>query len=87
MVSNYVDLAIAELKKNYKFKFGGVHNMELKKKRATVARKGVNPFRKELCVFKSKPASKTLCCFPMKKFEGDGDSSGQLRNYLTLIQC
>ena len=59
-MSNYVDLAIAELKKNCKFKLGGVHNMKLKKKRATVARKGVNPFRKEPCVFKSKPASKTL---------------------------
>ena len=87
MVSNYVDLAIAELKKNCKFKFCGVHNMKLKKKQAIVARKDVNPFRKEPCVFKSKPASKTLCGFPMKKFEGDGDSSGQLRNYLTLIQC
>ena len=87
MGSNYVDSAITELKKNGKFKIGGVHKMKLKKKRAAVARKGVNPFRKEPCVFKSKPASKTLCGFPMKKFEGDGDSSGQLRNYSTLIQC
>merc|ERR1719181_510716 len=33
---------------------------QLKKKPATPARKGVNPFTKEPCVFKAKPASKTV---------------------------
>merc|ERR1711877_80914 len=42
---------------------------ELKKKPVTPARKGVNPFTKEPCVFKAKPASKTVRALPMKKFE------------------
>merc|ERR1712166_905016 len=37
----------------------GVAVAKLKKKPATKARKGVNPFTKEPCVFKAKPASKT----------------------------
>ena len=69
VVINYMELAAAELKKNGKFKLGGVLNMKLKKKPATAARKGVNPFTKEPCVFKAKPASKTVKCFPMKKFK------------------
>ena len=68
-ITSYVELAATELKKNGKFKFGGVLNMKLKKKPATPARKGVNPFTKEPCVFKAKPASKTVKCFPMKKLK------------------
>ena len=44
-------------------------NIKLKKKPATAARKCVNPFTKEPCVCKSKPASKIVKCFPMKKFK------------------
>ena len=40
--------------------------MKLKKKPATKARKGVNPFTKEPCVFKTKPASKIVRVLPMK---------------------
>ena len=44
--------------------------MKLKKKPATnKARKGVNPFTKEPCVFKAEPASKTVRVLPMKKFK------------------
>merc|ERR1711865_1047155 len=50
VITTYVELAAAELKKNGKIK--------LKKKPAKAARKGVNPFTKEPCVFKAKPASK-----------------------------
>jgi hypothetical protein len=46
--------------------------MKLKKKPARPARKGVNPFTKEPCVFKAKPASKTVRALPMKKFKGPG---------------
>merc|ERR1711924_99323 len=53
------DVGAAELKKHGKFKIGGLLNMKLKVKAATPARKGVNPFTKEPCVFKAKPASKT----------------------------
>merc|ERR1712178_532094 len=68
-ISTYLELAAAELKKNGKFKLGGILNMKLKKKPARPARKGVNPFTKEPCVFKAKPASKTVRCLPMKKLK------------------
>merc|ERR1712137_898773 len=62
-------VAADQLKKNGSFKFGGVLNLKLKKKPATPARKGVNPFTKEPCVFKAKPASKTVRVLAMKKFK------------------
>merc|ERR1712227_481499 len=65
----YMALAAAELKKSGQFKFGGCLNMKLKKRPAQAARKGINPFTKEPCVFKAKPASKTVRALPMKKFK------------------
>merc|ERR1711941_173090 len=62
-------VAADELKKNGSFKLAGMLKVKLKKKPATPARKGVNPFTKEPCVFKAKPASKTVKVFPMKKFK------------------
>merc|ERR1712022_102922 len=64
-----VALAATQLKKSGQFKFAGALNMKLKKKPATAARKGVNPFTKEPCVFKAKPASQTVRALPMKKFK------------------
>merc|ERR1712100_584396 len=64
-----VALAATELKKNGKFKFAGALNLKLKKKPATAARKGLNPFTKEPCVFKAKPASKTVRALPMKRLK------------------
>merc|ERR1719182_768383 len=69
VIAAYMDLAAAEIKKNGAFKLGGIINMKLKKKPARPARKGVNPFTKEPCVFKAKPASKTVRALPMKKFK------------------
>merc|ERR1719446_204919 len=69
VITAYLELAAGELKKTGKFKLGGVLNMKLKKKPATPAKKGINPFTKEPCVFKAKPASKTVRCLPMKKFK------------------
>jgi len=69
VVTQYVELAAAELKKNGKFKLGGVLNMKLKNKAASPARKGVNPFTKEPCVFKAKPASKKVRVLPLSKFK------------------
>jgi len=69
VIVSYMELAAAELKKNGSFKVGGVLNMKLKKKPATPARKGVNPFTKEPCVFKAKPASKTVKAIAMKKLK------------------
>merc|ERR1719401_658536 len=64
-----VALAAKELKSHGNFKIGGAFNLKLKKKPATKARKGVNPFTKEPCVFKAKPASQTVRALPMKKFK------------------
>merc|ERR1719281_140289 len=62
-------VAVAQLKSAGSFKFAGMLNMKLKNKPAQKARKGINPFTKEPCVFKAKPASKTVKCFAMKKLK------------------
>merc|ERR1712023_153957 len=67
VVASYMSVAAGQLKKNGSFKFVGA--LKLKKKPATPARKGVNPFTKEPCVFKAKPASQTVKCFAMKKLK------------------
>merc|ERR1719373_1183485 len=69
VMEGMMSLAADELKKSGSFKLAGALNLKLKKKTATPARKGVNPFTKEPCVFKAKPASKTVKAFPMKKLK------------------
>merc|ERR1712224_325495 len=69
VLDGIVSLAAQQLKKNGTFKIGNVINLKLKNKPATPARKGVNPFTKEPCVFKAKPASKTVKALPMKKLK------------------
>merc|ERR1712019_115510 len=69
VLDGLMEVAASELKKNGSFKIGGCLNMKLKKKPATPARKGVNPFTKEPCVFKAKPASKTVRALAMKKLK------------------
>merc|ERR1712072_1599368 len=61
--------AMKAVKKSGSFKLAGMLNLKLKDKPATKARKGINPFTKEPCVFKAKPASKTVKCFAMKKLK------------------
>merc|ERR1712138_380307 len=68
-VEAIMGVASEELKKTGSFKLAGMLNMKLKKKPAQPARKGVNPFTKEPCVFKAKPASKTVRALPMKKLK------------------
>merc|ERR1712176_1022731 len=68
-VEAYMALAATQLKTSGSFKLAGAINMKLKKKPARPAKKGVNPFTKEPCVFKAKPASKTVRALPMKKFK------------------
>merc|ERR1712167_113527 len=68
-VEGVLGLAAAQLKTNGTFKVAGMLNLKLKVKPATPARKGVNPFTKEPCVFKAKPASKTVRALPMKKLK------------------
>merc|ERR1712187_22407 len=62
-------VAAAQLKKVGSFKLAGALNLKLKQKPATPARKGINPFTKEPCVFKAKPASKTVKALPLKKMK------------------
>merc|ERR1711904_458312 len=69
IITAYMELAAGELKKTGQFKIAGMLNLKLKKKPATPARKGVNPFTKEPCVFKAKPASKTVRALAMKKLK------------------
>merc|ERR1711907_626013 len=69
VMEGIVQIAAEQLKKNGSFKLAGALNLKLKKKPARPARKGVNPFTKEPCVFKAKPASKTVKAFPMKKLK------------------
>merc|ERR1711865_79396 len=69
VMEGIIEIAAEQLKKNGSFKLAGALNLKLKKKPARAARKGVNPFTKEPCVFKAKPASKTVKAFPMKKLK------------------
>merc|ERR1712059_147281 len=69
VIEGIVNVAADQLKKNGSFKLAGALNLKLKKKPARPARKGVNPFTKEPCVFKAKPASKTVRALPMKKLK------------------
>merc|ERR1712187_387110 len=64
-----MSVAATQLKKVGSFKIAGALNLKLKQKPAMPARKGVNPFTKEPCVFKAKPASKTVSALPMKKLK------------------
>merc|ERR1712217_382793 len=68
-VEGLLGVAAEQLKKQGSFKLGNCVNLKLKNKPATPARKGVNPFTKEPCVFKAKPASKTVKGYAMKKFK------------------
>merc|ERR1712185_515660 len=69
VVGALMGVAVEQVKKSGSFKLAGMLNMKLKSKPATPARKGVNPFTKEPCVFKAKPASKTVRCLAMKKLK------------------
>merc|ERR1712031_53069 len=69
IMEGIIEIAAEQLKKNGSFKLAGALNLKLKKKPARPARKGVNPFTKEPCVFKAKPASKTVRALAMKKLK------------------
>merc|ERR1712110_678285 len=47
----------------------GLVATQVKKTPARPARKGVNPFTKEPCTFKAKPASKTVKARPLRKLK------------------
>merc|ERR1712217_28101 len=68
-METYLDICASELKKSGSFKIGQALKLKLKKKPATPARKGVNPFTKEPCVFKAKPASKKVRALALKQLK------------------
>merc|ERR1711924_536955 len=68
-VEGLLGLAAAQMKKIGSFKVAGMLNLKLKVKPATPARKGVNPFTKEPCVFKAKPASRAVRALALKKLK------------------
>merc|ERR1719263_1093007 len=69
IVDAMMTVAAEQVKKSGSFKLAGMLNMKLKNKPATKARKGINPFTKEPCVFKAKPASKTVKVYPLAKLK------------------
>ena len=69
VVEALMTVACDQIKKNGSFKIAGMLNLKLKKKAACAAKKGINPFTKEPCVFKAKPASKTVKVYAMKKLK------------------
>merc|ERR1712139_645513 len=69
VIESLFGVATNEIKKKGNFKLAGMLNLKLKKKPATPAKKGINPFTKEPCVFKAKPASKTVRALAMKKLK------------------
>jgi len=52
-----------------KFVFPGLMKIEVKKKPATKARKGINPFTREETMFKAKPAHRVVRIKPLKKMK------------------
>merc|ERR1712118_578938 len=62
----YLAICASELKKTGSFKIGQSLKLKLKSKPATPARKGVNPFTKEPCVIKAKPASQAVRGFALR---------------------
>ena len=57
------------LKKNGSFNLPGLAKMVVQKKKATKARKGINPFTGEETTFKAKPARKVVKVRPLKNLK------------------
>jgi nucleoid DNA-binding protein len=58
-------IGATEMKKRGVFMMPGMAKFVVKRKPATKARKGINPFTKEPCVFKAKPARNVVKARPM----------------------
>ena len=69
VVEALMAVAFDQIKKNGIFKLAGMLNMKLKKKPASLAKKGIISFTKEPFVFKAKPATKTVKAYAMKKLK------------------
>merc|ERR1712146_143684 len=60
VLAAFTEVGYGELKAHGKFIFPGWAKFVVKKRPARKAGKGVNPFTKEPCVIKARPASKTV---------------------------
>ena len=75
-VEGIFTLAAEQLQKNGSFQLAGMLNFTLKVRPATAAKHGVNPFTKQPCVLKAKPASTTVLAYPTKKLKDKIKSFG-----------
>ena len=69
ILHTYMDLVAEEVKKNGSYKIGSFCRISFRKKAATPAREGVNPFTKEIQKFKAKPAKQQVLIFPLKRLK------------------
>ena len=75
-VEGIFTLAAEQLQKNGSFQLAGMLNFKLKVRPATAAKHGVNPFTKQPCVLKAKPASTTVLACPTKELKDKIKSFG-----------
>ena len=68
VMAHYMELAASQLKMNGVFKIVGCLKLKLREKPARPARKGVHPLTKKPCMFKAKPATRTVHVVATKKF-------------------
>ena len=66
VIESLVEIGHKELKKTGTFVVPGFAKFVVIKKPATKARTGINPFTKELTLFKAKPARKIIKARPVK---------------------
>ena len=68
MNQSYLEI-VSQLKKEGRVRVPEIGVFTIKKKRATKARKGINPFTKEPTMFKAKPARRLVKFNPSKTFK------------------
>ena len=66
IIENLINIGHKQLKKEGVFTLPGFAKFVVKKKPATKARKGLNPFTGQETIFKAKPASKVVRARPIK---------------------
>ena len=69
VIDDLFELTANELKQKGTSKFANIVCLKFKVKGATPAKAGIHPFTKEPCVFKAKPASKTVRAVATKKLK------------------
>ena len=83
-------VAAKETKKNGNIKLASMLNFKLKKKPATPAKKGINPFTKELCTYSRQTSARSrsqalVCCQLPGCLDGLGLLGGNLVVHLRRV--